>query len=1287
MEDLSLEVLLSRILCPDNVLRAAAEKELERRSSTVSGFCEALAVYCEGILTDVKQRALAFVSFSVLRRTLATSIHYQDLHQVALRFLSHLNDVAVVPEMSASLLSQWTTVVCTCVRRLATLRASLAAVQEDDTASVEASLDSVCHAVISQLLHTFAQSAQSDPAGLRIVCSHVWLLQTFFEEPVGEATQGWCAELMASCAAPLLEMLCALVNASHMTASASSRDERQMRCALQATIAQTLGVMYEWQFAATRRGRFPADLKQVFLAAFTSLQACVIVPCVQWASSFSDSATSAGNDLTRLSAALSRSASLIAAALATQELVVKVLQYGGWYKRCATPELLRGLLNSLEADSVSYQVATMFMEGNDAVDGGFAAAGPSGTRADGWNTISDKEASEGMQAEAALLVRGHVTQRWTLFRDISFLPALHRCFIDVVGDQCGRHYYELLLSYAVLTPSEACELLECPNVFLREEEERDDGVRWTVRELVVRLYTDSIPTLGPLFVRATLECLNERLFEEGESAASAASVAAHGRLDAALQREAALLFMEMALRHRSKNLRECGVADFAPLAAHVWAHDVAGPTAHPKTTARAVMLLIAIVEFSCGFARKDAATAAAAGSAPVPPPSSRQLGAFIADAVGTSAAVLAGFVEGAASPELASRAPSCSLLVAVVLCRFLHSTLPYWPLPVLEQHFASFQSSLLGLLSPQVGLTEEVLYATVEQLADLIHAAQRAVEKNGCRSTAGPVSLVLDRLPTVVMNCWRRHAGDPSFADVVLQLLCRVERASSSSSNSSGGAALSQLLQELSWVNSVLCGYADSMAEVCAVPYFLRLLQKIFSHAPDEVANGAATLMLDSLCQLLLCTEESAILVASSSCLAALLRRCPAAQSVQVHVIAASMEAAITGKSSSSADVSIAHAPRTAYPFSAVIVAIVLRTLQDDRDEASLLEMGQMLVVIMRQSTSFSEADLLRVIHATVHRLSVVRTDSVKQQLLAPLATLLVLHPVALLRTLVQGGLLASTMEHWLPRVEHFTSLSVCYSSCEGLLELLQLLSEPARAFMAAEEGQQIAQLTVACRWKLPADVVDNASFSAATGALKAIRRGGRKSVKAGTPYSTLTSALADGEAVETSLPLYAAVLVAVGRGVLTLLHATLPALRRARQPDGVDLTDDMDAISTSDSEGQGGKRLFQENSSDDDDEDRESWTEEVDDFKEGEDKDDGAGGVNALLSSAARDDDDTPGVSNNPATVNEKAEKEGIVAAMGSQLLPWMQKYGTVVSPYFSMEETQLLMSFFASAAGSTAE
>ncbi|KAK7199917.1 hypothetical protein NESM_000039700 [Novymonas esmeraldas] len=1258
MSDTTLDILLSQILSANNVQRAAAEEELGRRGREVPGFCTSLAHHSRALLATPSTHAIALVALATLKRSLAASEHADELQHVISVLLAHLGDVAVLPGGAVAAMRQWSSSIVVAVRRLAVLVASAAAAPDTGAATVDA--------IMTQLLDAFAQRPGADARGLASIASHVWLLQTVFEEPIPEAMHLWCSELLLGCAPPLFALLCDAASATLSTtslppaAATAEATEVQARCSLLSLTAETLCVLYGWQFTSTGRARFPAALKQHFLTACPLLHSFICAPCTHWLSvCAADTATAAG---------------LAAAALSTLELVSSVLQLGGWYKRCVSAQLLQDLLQSLDADAPSYAAALSTSsdeEAGEAAGNGWMGCLLSGSSGGG-------DGGGAATARWAAVVRRRSTQCWSLFRDAALLPFMKAGFVDVVGHRCGLQYYQLLLSYAALGPADVEVWLDDPNAFLRAEDEREDGVRWTTRDTVAQLYADSITTLGPLFLHASLEDLNERLFADvscdggrpahthgGGGDSCSASFAAPQQ-----QREAALFMMETVLRHRARQLRECGAADFTQLATHLWGCDVAGASAHPGVTARALMLLVAIVRFTGAppaapvGAASAAATTASAVTAAIVAGSTRTLSVF----TGTSTDVAG--VAAAASP------PTCTRLVAVLLCRVLHSTLPFWSETLLDCHSASWQASLLALLSPQAGLSEEALYSAVEQLADLLKAAQQKSRQShgGASGGAAATSLVLPALPRAVMDCWRRHVSDPSFADAVLGLLRRVVR------DSETGAPL--LLQELPWINGVLSGYAESMAELCAVPYFLQLLRCVFKRAPDAVASGAAALMLDSLCQLLLCTEESAILGASSSCLAALLRRCPAVQSVQVRVVAATMEAAVLGGGGGAGDGSgsdaastatvVADAPRSVYPFSTVIVAIVLRTLDDRRDEASLMEMGDALVAIMRQSTSFSEAELVRVIHATVNRLAVVRTDTVAQQLLAPLATLMLLHPVALVRTLAQGGVLVETMGRWLPQVEHFASLRTMVASCAGLLTLLSTLSQPAApsALLTAEEAQQLAQQPVTCRWRLPEELT-----AGEKGTRKATRKGSGGDAAAAARRALLSS-LKPGASVETTLPLYAGVLVGVGRGLLSLLAAPVTMLRRACRAVGgggeaaacglgagaAGVASDEEE--EDDDDGSANNGLFRDGS---EEEEEEEWEEEED-----------AGDVDGDATPRPTEQHDAVATSGGGGD-DAVTDRLRLLGSLAAQMLPWMRTHGGEVTAYFTPAEAETLMQFFA--------
>ncbi|GET93270.1 hypothetical protein, conserved [Leishmania tarentolae] len=1261
MSDTSLNFLLLEILSPDNAQRVTAEKELERRSLEVPGFCVSLARYCRTLMGHQSSHAVVLVGLSVLKRSVTASDRAEDLEQVVCSLLSDLTDIAALPGGAAAAMRQWVSAVCTTVRRLAVLCALPTA--------APATGEATTGAIMAQLLGAFDQYLKADAGGIPSMFIHVWLLRTIFEEPVPEVMHTWCTELLLNCVPPLFEILCTSAAATLAVASTDSSaftadsPEVYARCSLITLIAQTLAALYEWPFVSGGRKRFPAELKQRFLSAYPLLQPFMLTPCARWLSLCAD-ATSSTSALPFVQA---RAANYAAASLAVLECMSSVLQLGGWYKRCLSAQLFQALLQSLEADEAYYEIAVC-VDGEEEAESLTGGAVWSGW----WHTGSNggEHGDDALSHSWTTVVRRRAIQCWSLFRDAAFLPFLKVGLVDVVGHQCGLQYYKLLLGYAIPSPADVGVWLHDPNTFLREEEEREDGVRWSTRNIVAQLYAESITALGPLFLHASLEDLHERLLapisdNNGRTCNNEQTLLSDDgtiMLTASQQqREAALFFMETVLKHRARELRECGAVDFTPLATHLWSNDVASALTHPGLTARALLLTIAIVRFTQATLASTTEVSAAATT-------EAAAEGFMATIVADSVRALSLFT-GTSKETTAVSWSSCTPLVAVLLGRVLQSTLPYWSDALFAQHSVPWQVSLLALLSPEAGLADDALYDAVEQLADLLKVAHAARKRgsqflHGSTSTAAVAPLMLDALPRTVMDCWRRHVSDPSFADAVLGLLRHVVR------DDKNGAFL--LLQELPWVSNVISGYTESTAELCAVPYFLRLLKYLFEHSPDEVANSAAAMMLDSLCQLLLCTEESQILGASSSCLAALLRRCLSVQSVKVHVVAATMETAMAGGAAAEGGLSGAvgitalatDAPRAAYPFSTVIVACVLRTLDDRRDEASLMDVGDALVSIMQKSTSFSEEELIRVIHATVRRLSIVRTDTVAQQLLAPLATLMALHPAALLRTLAQEGFLVETMSRWLPKVEHFSNLRSTFASCEGLLKMLSCLSQSSSRMLTEEEARHLAHQPVTCHWQLPEELtVGN------KGSRKASQKGRKRGSAAATRRAILSS-LTPGASVETSLPLYAAVLVGVGRGLLTLLTAPVSALYRASQAAGDTKTSVTGIGATgfpSDEDDDDSNELFREDSIDNSDGEAEgTWEDDADSVSEGEAQSD-------TRQSEALDIN---------AYSAEATDRQCLLRPMGAQMLPWMHMHGDEVVSFFTVQEAQVLMAFFTTCA-----
>ncbi|SYZ70033.1 hypothetical_protein [Leishmania braziliensis MHOM/BR/75/M2904] len=254
-------------------------------------------------------------------------------------------------------------------------------------------------------------------------------------------------------------------------------------------------------------------------------------------------------------------------------------------------------------------------------------------------------------------------------------------------------------------------------------------------------------------------------------------------------------------------------------------------------------------------------------------------------------------------------------------------------------------------------------------------------------------------------------------------------------------------------------------------------------------------------------------------------------------------------------------------------------------------------------------------------------------------------------------------MSRWLPQVEHFSNLRTTFVSCEGLLKMLSCLSQSSPPMLASEEAQQLAQQPVTCRWRLPEELA-----ASEKGSRTAQRKGVKKGSVAATRRAILSS-LTSGASVETSLPLYAGVLVGVGRGLLTLLAAPVSLLCRACQAAG-DTTTPRIGIDTStfpsDEDDDNSNELFREDIADGDHEEEDMWEEEVDS------SDDEAQG-DARQSEA-------PDI--NGYSPHERSDRQWLLRPIGALMLPWLQTHGSEVASFFTVQEVQTLMSFLTSCA-----
>ncbi|RNF08871.1 uncharacterized protein Tco025E_07072 [Trypanosoma conorhini] len=368
--------------------------------------------------------------------------------------------------------------------------------------------------------------------------------------------------------------------------------------------------------------------------------------------------------------------------------------------------------------------------------------------------------------------------------------------------------------------------------------------------------------------------------------------------------------------------------------------------------------------------------------------------------------------------SLSSPAP----LLCAASCRFFHYILPLAAKDDVVNLFSTGQDALFSLLVNET-TSGELLYICLEIYTEWVSQCQRKR-----RGVASPESY------NNLFRCWRNHIQDPNMGELVVSLFAELI-------TDSGGDEF--LTGHFSWLADVLsspCG----VAEYCVIPFVVQILTCIFAQGSDEVAVKAADALLGSLCGLLLATEESSIISSASGCLAALLRRCPHVGAMTVLVPNSLMKRSFpdldVGQSAAGGCAGMAAlqgGELQPYPFSSVLVTVVMAMLREEVREASLMNSGKVLVVIAQNTSAFQEDEIERMITIILRRLMTVCTDTVTQELVAPLAVLMKLHLHAFMNVLWSSGLLLDTFSVWLPKMSLFIGKEVLFASCDALLDLL----------------------------------------------------------------------------------------------------------------------------------------------------------------------------------------------------------------------------------------------------------
>ncbi|EKF32421.1 hypothetical protein MOQ_003720 [Trypanosoma cruzi marinkellei] len=391
-------------------------------------------------------------------------------------------------------------------------------------------------------------------------------------------------------------------------------------------------------------------------------------------------------------------------------------------------------------------------------------------------------------------------------------------------------------------------------------------------------------------------------------------------------------------------------------------------------------------------------------------------------------------------------------LLRAAACKLFHRLIPLVHVDDALTSFARGQEALFSLMLNEF-TSGELLYMCLEVHTEWIarcHSKRRDVAS-------------LESYNNLFL-CWRNHIRDPNMGELVVSLFGELITEYSGDEFLTG---------HFSWLADVLnssCG----TAEHCVVPFLLQILTCIFEKGSDEVARKGADCFAGALCGLLLGAEESSIISSASNCLAALLQRCPQVGAMTVLVAIPSMKKpfpVLNGDKSTCSDLvgipTLKRDELQPHSFSSVLVTIVMKMLGEEIKEVLLMSVGRVLVAIAQNTTVFRDDEIERLIITIVRRLMRVRTDTVTQELVFPLAVLMKLHMHAFINVLWSSGILFEMFSVWLPKMSVFTVKEVLFHSCDALLDLLMQCPLDQRLC-----GQLLAWIEEDCKeGTLPLDV------------------------------------------------------------------------------------------------------------------------------------------------------------------------------------------------------------------------
>jgi hypothetical protein len=301
--------------------------------------------------------------------------------------------------------------------------------------------------------------------------------------------------------------------------------------------------------------------------------------------------------------------------------------------------------------------------------------------------------------------------------------------------------------------------------------------------------------------------------------------------------------------------------------------------------------------------------------------------------------------------------------------------------PMCTPDHSTSASGLHGLLEfiSQPRVDADLLYVSLETLSCWI--------KKCSSDTPG-----VGQVPDALFDCWRRNVRDPNVGELVEMVFSAVIPFSSCED---------ALRQRIPWIADVLAGQA-SVVELCAAPHLIKIVALVIQRGGSSLAQCVLSL-LSPLCRLLITSEDTSVIGASADCLSALLGRAEALDGIHVTLSSTIMESHFAGLTAVAPRLTEAYVSveRPVSPIASldgddvsvpvhdalVVIAEVL--LGERRGEIGLLSSGRLLLSIAERSPLFSVEHINRFIGAITARIPKLRTDSAVQELVQPLAFLL----------------------------------------------------------------------------------------------------------------------------------------------------------------------------------------------------------------------------------------------------------------------------------------------------------